>query len=291
MTDYYSHKIEDIQSIYEDVCTWFDSLGFSYVRTRYGTYKNVFSEFLRIVNERDIPDDLADFKLKFDNAYLEVHEAIRIYNGLKEHDAPQFLEQLKKVMSGQEFRAKKSDDQARDFLFELSVATRFINAGYKVDLKGVCDIVVDLNNYKTLFVECKRIKSSKKIGKNVKKANEQLKKRLKKTGQPNAVGLVAINITDLLPKKEQLPFNSNIAATQFHRVTTQEFVFGNVLDLMSNKFDGCLGVMCESSMMNYFFTQSELNGFQYSRHTGHIPYSDSSLYENLSKELSNQDIK
>nr|VVV06028.1 hypothetical protein AW0309160_03512 [Aliivibrio wodanis] len=291
MTDYYPHKIEDIQAMYEEVCTWFDSLGFSYVRTRYGIYKGVFSEFLRVVQERDAPEDLAEFKLKFDNAYIEVHEAIRIYNGLKDHDETQFLEQLKKVLSGQEFRAKSSDDQARDFLFELSVATRFINAGYNVDLKGICDVVVDLGNNKTLFVECKRVKSNKKLEKNVKKANEQLKKRLKKTGKPNAVGLVAVNITDILPKLEKLPVNSNVTGTQFHRVASRKYIFQNVLSLMSNKFVGCLGVMCESSMMNYLAIPSQLNGFQCSRHTDHIPYSNNSpLYENLSKKLSNQDI-
>ncbi|HEH9408843.1 hypothetical protein [Aeromonas salmonicida] len=290
MTNYYSHQMENIQSMYSDACIWFDSLGFSYAKTRYGIYKKIFSEFLRRCDERDFSGDIEEFKKKFDNAYLEVHEAIRIYHGLKSHETTEFLAQLKKVLSGQEFRAQSEDDKARDFLFELSVATRFINAGYKVDLKGDCDVVVELDDQQTLFVECKRVTSQKKLEKNIKKANTQLKNRLRKTGKPNAIGLVAIDITDLLPKIEKLPVNSNSEATNIHRAVSHNYLMKNIHSIISSKIDSCLGVMCTSSMMNYFSIESQLHGFQYSRHTDHIPYNYSQKYEALSQKLSNQDI-
>lgn len=62
MTNYYSHQMENIQSMYSDACIWFDSLGFSYAKTRYGIYKNIFSEFLRRCDERDFSGDIEELK-------------------------------------------------------------------------------------------------------------------------------------------------------------------------------------------------------------------------------------
>ncbi len=38
-TKSYVHKFEELLALYEDVCNWFDELGFSYTRHRYGVYK------------------------------------------------------------------------------------------------------------------------------------------------------------------------------------------------------------------------------------------------------------
>ncbi|EGQ9318455.1 hypothetical protein P3632_22220 [Vibrio parahaemolyticus] len=292
--DNFVHQFEDVIEMYSEVCEWFNDLGFSYTRNRYGVYKKHFDKFLEMAKDSSAPEDKEElllFKRSFDNAYIEVNEIIRVYNNLKSIESKEFLEQIKKVVSGQEFRANSDNDQARDFLFELSVACRFIKAGFNVSLTGVCDVVVDLGTDGTLFVECKRIKSENKIDKNVKKANKQIVKRIKLHKSNNVKGLVAINVTDLLPKTNMFFPDSMQATTAIHRGVSNNFIKQRVDKLTAGMTNKCLGVLCESAMMHYFSKESGIPGFSYSRHTEYIPYSDSSLFESLVPKISRQDIK
>lgn len=289
-TKIYEHKFEELLALYEDVCNWFDELGFSYTRNRYGVYKKHLENFLRMAEEKAFPD-LLTFKTGFDSAYIEVHEIIRVYNGLKDIEANEFLEQIKKVTSGREIRQKEGDDQARDFLFELSIAARFIKAGYSVSLTGVCDVVVDLGANGTLFVECKRIKSQSKIAANVKKANKQLTKRIKAAKTSKVRGLVAINVTDLLPYTLYLQPDSPQSATYIHRGVSNKFTLDNATSLAEGMNRKCLGVMCESVKMQYFSNDSGIIGFSCSRNTDYVPYYSDPLFKHLSQLLSNQYIK
>ncbi|MEZ9627842.1 hypothetical protein [Aliivibrio fischeri] len=293
-TKNYIHKFEELLAMYEEVCHWFDELGFSYTRHRYGVYKKHLESFLRMAEEKSFPKDkeeLLTFKTGFDSAYIEVHEIIRIYNALRNIESSEFLEQIKKVTSGREIRQKEGDDQARDFLFELSVASRFIKAGYSVSLTSVCDVVVDLGKDGILFVECKRIKSHSKIATNVKKANKQLTKRIKAGKTSKVRGLVAINITDLLPYTLDLQPDSAASVTYIHRGVSNEFTSENLTSLAVGMNRKCLGVMCESSKMQYFSKDADIAGFSCSRHTDYVPYFATPLFKKLSKLLSNQDIK
>ncbi|WP_224214394.1 hypothetical protein [Vibrio metschnikovii] len=293
-TKNYEHKFEELLALYEDVCNWFDELGFSYTRNRYGVYKKHLENFLIMAEEKALPKekkDLLTFKTGFDSAYIEVHEIIRVYNGLKDIEANEFLDQIKKVTSGREIRQKEGDDQARDFLFELSIAARFIKAGYSVSLTGVCDVVVDLGANGTLFVECKRIKSQSKIAANVKKANKQLTKRIKAAKTSKVRGLVAINVTDLLPYTLYLQPDSPQSATYIHRGVSNKFTLDNATSLAEGMNRKCLGVMCESVKMQYFSKDSGIIGFSCSRHTDYVPYYSDPLFKHLSQLLSNQDIK
>lgn len=158
----FNHQLEDLISMYARACHWLQEIGFDYSINRYGIYEKVFARFISMNNGEGVEDDLHNFKKQFDNAYLEVNEIVRVHNNLKRIEKKQFYEQIKTVCSGQEFRGVSSNDQARDFLFELSIASRFIKAGFDVSLIGVCDVVVQVNDDVTLFVECKRIKSEKK---------------------------------------------------------------------------------------------------------------------------------
>ncbi|EPI2816195.1 hypothetical protein ACS0KV_003412 [Vibrio alginolyticus] len=293
-TKNYVHKFEELLALYEDVCNWFDELGFSYTRHRYGVYKKHLENFLRMAEEKAFPKDKKDlltFKAGFDSAYIEVHEIIRVYNGLKNIESSEFLEQIKKVASGREIRQKEGDDQARDFLFELSIAARFIKAGYSVSLTGVCDVVVDLGANGTLFVECKRIKSQNKIAANVKKANKQLIKRIKAAKTSKVRGLVAINVTDLLPYTLDLQPDSPQSVTYIHRGVSNKFTSDNATSLAEGMNRKCLGVMCESAKMQYFSKDADIVGFSCSRHTDYVPYYSDPLFKQLSQLLSNQDIK
>jgi hypothetical protein len=292
--DNFVHQFEDVIDMYGEVCDWFNELGFSYSKHRYGLYKRHFDKFIDMAKKSstlDDKDELIKFKRQFDNAYIEVNEIIRIYNNLKSINSSEFIEQIKIIVSGQEFRANSDNDQARDFLFELSVACRFIKAGFPVSLTGICDVVVDLGIDGTLFVECKRIKSENKIDKNVKKANKQIIERVQLHKSSKVKGLVAINVTDLLPKTNMLFPDSMPATTAIHRGVSNNFVRQKLEKLKAGMSNKCLGVLCESAMMHYFSKESNIPGFSYSRHTEYIAYSDSVMFESLVPKISRQDIK
>ncbi|WP_420588469.1 hypothetical protein [Bacterioplanoides sp.] len=289
-TTYYEHDFDNLILMYDEVCNWFSGLGFEYSKNRYGIYKRFFQKFIDLAEGKIVEDDLLGFKRSFDNAYIEVNEIIRIKNCLSNIEVSEFLDQVKKITSGQEFRGNTDNDQARDFLFELSIASRFIQAGYSVTLNGICDVVVDLVDDGMLFVECKRVKSEAQIEKNVKKANKQVLKRISSEKSSKVHGLVAVNITDLLPKTNMLYPDSQSAATAIHRGVSNNYVKARLDRFSAGSKNKCFGIMVESQIMNYLSDKALKNGFIYSRHTEYLPYTENSIFKRLAPKLSNQDI-
>lgn len=289
---HYSHQLDNLISLYAEACEWLSGLGISYSKNRYGVYKQHFEKFTEIANNHNNleNEELLSFKKKFDNAYLEVNQLIRIYDRLKEIDSGEFTEQIRKVASGQEFRANSENDQARDFLFELSIASRFMKAGFSTSLTGICDVVVDLVGDGKLFVECKRIKSQAKIGTNIKKASKQIYSRVKADASSKVYGLIAINVSDLLPSLSALRPNSMKEGTAIHRAISNNFIRTNLDQITSERQGKSLGVMCVSEVMTHLLVGANTPGLFYSRHTEFIPYSKSRILEELAPRISNQDI-
>jgi hypothetical protein len=131
-------------------------------------------------------------------------------------------------------------------------------------LRSICDVVVDLGKLGTLFVECKRIKSDKKISTNIKKANKQIIERTKSHHSSKAKGMIAINITDLLPKTDMLYPDSPQANKIIHQAANKRFLHDHILEIQAGMNNKTLGIMCESAMMHYFSPESNIPGFTYS---------------------------
>ncbi len=145
----YEHEFSSLLSKFEEVCAWFDSLGFRFAITRYGMYHKNLKKLEELSNGEKILKDMPDKNLvviikELMNSHVEANEIIRVYNDLKGLDSQEYLEQIKKVITGQEFRATSESYSARDFLFELSMAAIFLRSGYKISLKSICDIEVNL---------------------------------------------------------------------------------------------------------------------------------------------------
>jgi len=289
---HYSHQLDNLISLYAEACEWLGDLGVVYSKNRYGIYKQHFEKFTEIANSNvELKDeDQLSLKKKFDNAYLEVNQLIRIYERLKEINSEEFLGQIRKVASGQEFRANSENDQARDFLFELSIASRFMKAGFSTSLSGICDVVVELVGDGKLFVECKRIKSQAKIGANIKKASKQISNRLKADVSSKVYGLIAIDVSDLLPSLSAFRPNSREAGTAMHRLASNNFIRKNIEQIASESRGKSLGVMCVSEVMSHLLMEENTPALFYSRHTEFVPYCDSRILKELAPKISNQDI-
>src|SRR5690606_37301139 len=93
-------------------------------------------------------------------------DLIRIRRWMGQIDSAAYLDQLKKVTSGKPFKSQIGADPARDFAFELSIAARFLAAGYPVNVTSVADTIAVVGKHK-VYVECKRVQSPSKVIKRI----------------------------------------------------------------------------------------------------------------------------
>ena len=165
-----------------------------------------------------------------------------------------------------------------------------MKAGFQVSLTGICDVVVTLSSGDSLFVECKRIKSEKQIPKNVSKAAKQLVKRMTSQASSKVNGLIAVNITDMLPDTRMFFPDTVEAASHIHRKVSNKFVSDRLNDFSVKTSKKCFGLMCESANMHYTIKESNITGFVYSRHTDFLPFTNSKVFKELAPKISAQDI-
>lgn len=286
----YKRDFSDLLSKFEEVCGWFDDLGFRFAITRYGIYHKNLKNLNELSSGKNVFKDASNESLvsimkEMMNSHVEANEIIRIYNDFKGIDSQEYIEQVKKVITGQEFRATSESDPARDFLFELSIAARFMRAGFRVSLKGICDVEVKLPDGRSLFVECKRVKSLKKLSKNIKVANQQIVRRIKDSSSLKNIGMVAVNVTDLLSKSSSIVSEDPKMTTSEHRALLRNFILKNLESFNAGGNKKCIGVLCESSISNLV-----PGGLIYSRHITNVRYENDDLFERLMPQLSNQDI-
>lgn len=293
-SNYHHYHFTDILQKYDEVCKWFNNLGFTYSKTRYGAYKKHFDAFLELSNGNKISEKLLPQTHSFDNTYIEVHEIIRVHNALKDLSESEFIKQIKDVLSGREFRGNSDKDYARDFLFELLVASQFIRAGYDVTLTSDCDIIVTYDSATTLFIECKRIISKKGLQKNIKKARQQLITRFTESNiqTDNFKGLIAVDLTDVLPHR-LLNATNKETLTIAHHSMLKQLARENYRIFSGNIKKDILGVMCASSTMAYFTQNSIVNTLAYSRDFVNLPSKneeDLKLLENITPKLNGYEI-
>jgi len=241
--DKYIIDSDELEKQYNEACDWISNLGFEYRKNRFGIYKQDIEKFL---NNGKVESPSEELK-RFFNAHLEANELIRLKNSFMNFDCSEILETIKKSVSGQRFRNASKTDQSRDFAFELGVASRFINAGYNVDLRTISDLVVKIDDI-TLFVECKRIKSIQQLEKRVKEANTQISNRISVNTSSKARGLIALNLTDII-NPEAMPIIST-SVEEYRNAsaeTLKSFVLQHRDTLSKHKSNKCLGVFTEFS--------------------------------------------
>lgn len=237
----FEHDSKQIEESYNEACEWISSFGVPYEKTRFGIYQKDFLDFLEDGKQGEAKESVSIFL----NAQKEANELVRIMNVFKSFDADSIIEPIKKMTSGQRFRNATTKDQSRDFAFELGMASRFIKAGYEVDLRSISDLVVDIDGTK-FYVECKRMKSFKQLGKRVKEANEQINRRLTADRSSKSRGMIALNVTDIV-----LEDNTPIVFTKLEDYQQESaralkgFVIKNQETLANKRVKKCLGVFTE----------------------------------------------
>ncbi|ACH64389.1 hypothetical protein VFMJ11_A0695 [Aliivibrio fischeri MJ11] len=132
-------------------------------------------------------------------SFNEMNQLLYIYKHLRKEKNKEFLLTLKKSIKGISFRNnpdKSHEDQARNHIFELLIASDFVNSGHKIDLSQRADIVItDIE----LLIECKRVSSLSALIERAKEAIEQINND--KTGFD---GIIYIDITELFNELHEI---------------------------------------------------------------------------------------
>lgn len=187
-----------------DILQWIKlNLGIRVENTRIKKYYEYLSSKEKI-------ESLADYN-KYQLTAREIEDFFLIYKSFGCDDSSSSLnEKIKKTISGKEFRCESAlvdNDPSRDFLHELSIAARFKNSGYIVDIDSECDVVMHFDD-KTIFIECKRVKSERKLFLRLKSASKQINRRIG-FNQKNKYGYIFLDITDLVVLDRNVEFFSN----------------------------------------------------------------------------------
>lgn len=207
MTHYYASEtyVEAYRKLGE-ACAWLDALGIEYSRTRVGRYEKIFGALAKHQIAGTLDSFIDGHPLKtWVNAAHEVAELVRMYEGLSGQFDSSLIGRLKDSLKGQELYVLDFENRSgRDFSFELATAAKFVKAGLAVDFGHDADIKVQINGF-TFFVECKRLKSAKKIKRRIKDGINQLNRRYVESENPTtARGMLVLSSGKTINEKLML---------------------------------------------------------------------------------------
>ncbi len=203
--NFYQINYNEILDKLNDTKNWLQRIRLDVSNSRFSE----ILQYMEIINEHHQKKEVETLIRNYDNeilwyatlesiAFLEIHKAFSI---LKDHQIPRF--KLMEILQGpflpRHEDPKKQNIHARNTLFELQIAAKFKNAG--IDIIGFDDVDFIFKGYK-FNAQCKRIHSTKMIGKNIKKAIDQVSKKIDEN--ENTKGIICLSIDKLTEKDDKL---------------------------------------------------------------------------------------
>jgi hypothetical protein len=182
----------------EEFKTWMEERGLKVASTRIDKYVKAYRKLETLIESAGPPPYNGQFD-KYVFLLREVDDLCWIYKGLKYAEPPGVLQVLEKTLGGAELsRDDSATAAARNFQLELRITSYFLQARYEVDLSQQSDITVQLPEG-TLYVECKRLSSSKKVKQRSQEALTQLRHRfLTNKRRSNCFGLAVFDVGKIL---------------------------------------------------------------------------------------------
>jgi len=211
-------KLEKI----ELACKWLQSLGINTSKSRLLTYKNYYEEYLS--KSSTFNDDYKKLAY-FLRMIREAEEIIWIFEGFRSDQNPESIRIIKESIGGTVFSSTDAPhNNSRDFLFELRIASYYRRAGFEAMIGTKSDVIVQ-NHNQTIYVECKRLKSIKKVEVRLKEAARQLDKRYKEhSNKSEPFGICAVDLSAILnPKSGFLICLTHDEVTDYIREEMNQF--------------------------------------------------------------------
>lgn len=195
----HTYELSSFINVAEDInqaCAWLQRLGIEYPKTRIGKYQKIFA-ILAIHQEANTLQDASQIVSddEYINAGFETNKLLYIYQGLKNIPSAGLEDKLKAAVRGRSMYVLDDEHRSgRDFTFELTAAAMYAPSADSVEFSQDADVIVSLEGFQ-IFVECKRLKSVKKVEKRIKEGLEQLELRYDNAANPwMARGILALSI-------------------------------------------------------------------------------------------------
>lgn len=187
----------DMLKQFQEAIEWLQEHKLNAVASRYGRYLDYIDSFYSAEDPTN-----ADGREKFElltKSLQECLELVLVKNTFHDEKSSGFKSTLSKVVSGDDHLEHAQASEPRNFMFELLVAARFKQAGYTIDFDSNTDIIARKNE-QTFYIECKRIVSERGYEANLKKAYEQLQKRMPPKKSDSTLGLIFVDILPFVSK-------------------------------------------------------------------------------------------
>lgn len=190
-----------------------------------------------------IKKDLENIEQLDKYATAKVSEIVVKFNAINyifENNIEFNKKDLVKIIEGKHNYELDSNEGYNDSFFELSMALRFLLASKetkpRINLDGECDIIVN----DKLAIECKYIHSLSNIVKNIKKANNQIDKRIQ-NGQAK-IGFIALDLSHICPRdkvQEFAEYTFNRFLENYQYLEKKRKMSGDILGqvLVDNNFN------------------------------------------------------
>ncbi len=171
-----------------EVLEWLKACNPRAHNSRYSNYIDHIKDFYK---DSSIPIDEREKKFKLlSKSYQECLEIILLMETFKLEKSENFNKRLKKVIEGQDFLSAEKPHHERNFMYEMLIACQLKNMNYTIEFNDSADVVAKLNNI-SLYIECKRLSSTKSLKRNFEKACKQLNY----INNKNPYGLVFIDVS------------------------------------------------------------------------------------------------
>lgn len=181
-----------------EAIAWVASLGRTLTNTRFGRYLAELERYAQELAAGNPPDNSPLFYA----ASADGHVLSHVYQQLRGRYDSYVAWRIDRACGGSDTVVEEdgANIEGRNFCFELSLACWLVSSGLELNCDDLADIGGQVAGH-YLIVECKRVRSDKKVEMRGREAVQRLSERFAKPDQPNMVGAVAFDFTPLANPK------------------------------------------------------------------------------------------
>ena len=199
---------DEYAQAFDEAVAWLSSVGAKISGTRIALYRAILTELAAHQRggtlEQFAKSASNDYQRRWVNARVESAQLIRRHAALQISRDAELMKKLRKVTPGHELTFLEpvgAGPSERDLAFELDIAADFVSAGYEVDFGHSGDVMASRQEH-TVYSECKRPRSLKRVPAAIKKGLSQLNPCYASSTRPSyASGILVLSIGRLINPK------------------------------------------------------------------------------------------
>lgn len=209
------HSAGKIATEFKMTLEWMSSLGIKTTAARVQAYEIAINEWAALPpstdqNARHVLSPAAQRAIFESDQFIDVY---RTFHNIPSDDLSGIIDKLTKAVNGPVDVVDETDtsNEARNFLFEAVVAAKFhcSNHGRRAILDAAGDTGLTYLS-RRIFVECKRLRSFKKLERRLRDACNQLTDALNGDNTRGHGGLVAVEVSNILAADDEVLHDTSL---------------------------------------------------------------------------------